>query len=69
MLLHLKQTIREHKTKKISRCTEKQEQHFLFFSKIMNSEFLFISFHIGYNTAIALVSLKSSPQAIPTLEN
>ena len=55
MLLHLKQTIREHKTKKISRCTEKQEQHFLFFSKIMNSEFLFISFHIGYNKTLLVL--------------
>ena len=33
----------------------------------MNSEFLFISFRIGYNTAIASASVQSSPQAIPAL--
>ena len=33
----------------------------------MNSEYLFISFRIGYNTAIASASVQSSPQAIPPL--
>lgn len=33
----------------------------------MNSEFLFISFRIGYNTAIASASVQSDPQAIPAL--
>ena len=54
----------------VDRAQELGEQfYFLFSSKIVNSEFLFISFRIGYNTAIASASVQSSPQAIPPLEN